>query len=277
LVGESPLTKKRRKRKRQGIALVLFSLVAFSVLAWQYIGAQISDEGIDSQLCPSESGPGAFWAVVIDGTDSYNTIQWEDIRNHFEQIKSRVPRHGMLAVFTVSENPSEVLNPEFALCNPGSGENLSVLTDNPARAKRRWENDFEAPLDSIFDALDREGTLRRSPIMETITAVKVVSDRYTAGKRRMFIISDMMQHTERYSHYRGEMPSVRNLKSQPFYQNLMTDLSGWKVTIYYAWREGDPLVNKVQGRRHLEFWSEYLNQVANLKADSAFEAVPITG
>lgn len=283
---ESPKERKNRKKKRQGIALAAAALVILTVLAGVFIREIIEHEQLDAKtLCPSESGPHSFWAVVIDGTDSYSRLQWQDIENRFQNIKRRVPRHGMLAVFTVPEKPSSALEPEVAICNPGSGENLSVWTGNPELARRKWEEEFNAPLDSIFGSLEEEGALPRSPIMETITAVKIASDSVVGSfsqsdqgdvSRHLFLVSDMMQHTSRYSHYTGDVPSIETLKSIRSARDLSTDLSGWKVTIYYAWRD-DEASSRVQGRGHIEFWNAYLHDMAGVKADTSLRVVTIEG
>lgn len=273
--------------------MAVVSAVVIALAAWQFIDAAASTERLEPEtLCPAEGGPRTFWAVLIDGTEAYSAVQWADIMSHVTQIKTEVPQHGMLAVFTVPENPSEALVPEVALCNPGSGEKLSVWTGNPELARKRWEDEFVAPLDSIFEALNTSETLQRSPIMETIqVASGVVSNRYMhssspmgrsieyegiAGPSRLFIVSDMMQHTERYSHYSGGSLDFDALRSTPFYPRLQIDLSDWYVTVFYA-RRDDAASRQVQGRQHLDFWNNYFYEVANLRSGSALRIIQIKG
>ena len=282
---ESPKKRRHKSKKRAGIALAVFALLIAGGLSYATWSNSTHEQLDPDTLCPSTSGPSSYWAVIIDGTDSYSRIQWQDIQNHFNRIKGSVPKHGMLAVYTVPENPSKALNPRIELCNPGSGENLDIWTGNPELARRRWNREFDAPIDSIFRSLDQSGSLQRSPIIETVTAINVASEETltrfpnvgsSSIERRLYIVSDMLQHTERYSHYSGEKPSFDRLRDMSFYDRLKTDLSGWKVSILYALRD-QSRAKSIQGMDHLEFWNEFFFRAAGVIGKSDFKVLRIEG
>ena len=219
----------------------------------------ISDsKRLDSNLCPAEEGPSSVHVVVIDATDPYNSIQWRNVRNRLLDVKGEIPKHGLLAIFSVTEDLPKTLQPEIELCNPGSGSDLNIWTDNPRLARRKWERDFVAPVDSILSTLNPDDPRRRSPIMQAIQAAKARVGAYDVDDRKLLVVSDLMQHTETYSHYGSRPPTYEGFQSTTTEAKLSADLSGWEIEILYARRGG--VETHVQGRKHVDFWDRYFSE-----------------
>jgi len=250
----SPLERRKRRKKIYGYAMIVMSLVVAGGMGWyMFIGSE--KKNLDENLCPTEEGPSSIQVVIIDVTDPYSPIQWQNVENHLSEIKEGIPRHGLLALFSVTERIQKTLQPEFELCNPGSGEELSIWTSNPGLARREWEKSFITPIDSILSNINTGRARSRSPIMETIQAAKARVGGYDTENRKLVIVSDMMQHTERYSHYGASPPEYDNFESTALDEQLSVDLSGWNVEIFYARRGKEE--SRVQGRRHVDFWNRY--------------------
>lgn len=253
----SPQQKNERRKRLLGYAMGAGSLLAAVVMGW-YIFIGSDTKSLDSNLCPAEEGPSSVRVVIVDATDPYNPIQWRNVRNRLLDVKEEVPKHGLLAIFSVTEGLQETLQPEVELCNPGSGEDLSVWTRNPQLARRKWERSFVAPVDSILSALNTDKPRRRSPIMEAIQAAKARVGAYDTSDRKLLIVSDLMQHTETYSHYGSRPPDYDTFKSTTTEEKLSADLAGWEVEVLYTRRSGAE--SQVQGRRHIDFWDRYFLQ-----------------
>jgi len=255
----SDLSPKQARKRRKDLlgkaglgATVLIVLAALTYM-WKTSPPSL-DQGT---LCPEDTGPSSYWAVILDGTDRYNAVQQRSIRNEFNSIKEQVPKHGMLAVYSVPTQPARALEPIVKLCNPGSGEDLSIWTSNPELAQRRWREDFDTPLQQTIGSILNDTARQRSYIMETIQAVKVGADAFDVRDRRMFIFSDMMQHTARYSHYRPRVPSFEGFDEMESYRRkVQTNLSEWEAEVFYA-RRDNALAERVQGRKHIYFWEQY--------------------
>jgi hypothetical protein len=253
----SPRQKKERRKQLLGYAMGAAALLVVAGIGW-YVLVESDSKRLDSNLCPAEGGPSSVRVVIVDATDPYNAIQWRNVRNRLLDLKEDVPKHGLLAIFSVTEGLQETLQPEFELCNPGSGDELSIWTSNPELARRKWERSFVAPVDSILSTLNTDEPRRRSPIMEAIQAARARVGTYDTGDRKLLLVSDLMQHTETYSHYGSRPPDFERFESTATEGKLSADLSGWEVEVLYARRRGAE--SEVQGRRHIDFWDQYFLQ-----------------
>lgn len=236
--------------------MVSASILLVVGLGW-YIIVQDSKR-FDSKLCPVEEGPSSVHVVIVDATDPYNPIQWKNIENRLLDVKKQIPKHGLLTIFSITEDLPKTLQPEIELCNPGSGGNLNIWTDNPQLARRKWEKSFVRPVDSILSALNTDEPRRRSPIMEGIQAAKARVGAYDTSDRKLLVVSDLMQHTEAHSHYGSGPPDYERFESTIAEKKLSTDLNGWEVEILYARRSGAE--SQTQGRRHVDFWDRYFRE-----------------
>ena len=63
----------------------------------------------------------------------------------------------------------------IGLCNPGKGDDLNRIYQNPELARKRWEQDFAAVLSAKLDELLAAPDSASSPIFEAVQAVAVRS------------------------------------------------------------------------------------------------------
>ncbi len=252
----------RHARTRQGNFLgsllmvgALCLIVAGGVAYFWFSNSQVE---FDEAFCPKD-GPTSITAVLIDRTDLVNEVQQADLRSRLEALRDTIPRKGRLAVYTLGEEAGVARVPAFALCNPGSGDDLSPWIANPELAHRRWESIFETPLKEILDGAIAGGNAKSSPIFEALQAVALAE--FAAARpessKRLVIISDLLHHTADYTLYVSD-PAARdfiNLSTLPYYAGVRTDLKGAAVTILYL-RRGSGLARWPQ--RLIGFWRDYL-------------------
>lgn len=249
----SPKEKRQRRKALYGVGMAVVSLLLAGGMGWYIFIAD--GTRLDENMCPVEEGPSSVSVVIVDVTDPYNSIQWQNVKNRLSEIKKGIPKHGLLALFSVTKSVPKTLEPEVELCNPGSGQQSSIWTGNPQLKRRRWQESFIAPIDSILTRINAEGPRRTSPIMETVQAAKAHVGAYDTDARRLVIVSDMMQHTDEYSHYGPRPPEYDPFESTALNEKLSADLSGWQIEILYAWRGGAE--SQVQGQSHVAFWNQY--------------------
>lgn len=244
-------------KRKHAIGVVILISVMGIVAGLAYLRYELSASKIvlDDNLCP-ETGSPEYIAILFDKTDDYNEIQQRYLRNYFQEFKRTLKTGAHVALYMIRDSRIANLDPMVILCNPESGIKASALYQNPMLLQRRWEKDFSEPLD---DAIERLVTLtgdeNSSPIFEMIQAMALTAfpGNTSNNPRRIIIISDMLQHTDKWSHYRGGL-DFSKLKINPYFQKISTDLHGAEIEILYVRRDG---AERLQTRKHALFWQEY--------------------
>lgn len=174
--------------------------------------------------------------------------------------EKRFPVGSRIMLFTSSKldfsgqtpsGPNFRPNPD--LCRPPSEGN--ELYENNKKITRTFYLRFLVPL---FEALERSLSKEfgeRSPILETLQFMSRSQDVEEWGKRKtLIIISDMLQHTDAFSHYRGQR-TYEDFQSRVA-KDVRADFRGWDIVVIYLRRYGD---RNLQRADHLEFWERYFH------------------
>lgn len=254
---KSPI--QRRKHKQKLLAYVICTIIGIvlSIAAYLYFFASPKvNPPLGEDLCPTGFPPAAYYAILIDTTDPYNTIQRAFIKKHLSAWRDQLPQFSKINVFAVSDAQKDILSPKLSVCNPGKAAN--PLIQNPERIRVRWEEMFVKPFDELVDNLVNCTSEPRSPIMEMIQAVSISTfpENSMGVPKGLIIISDMLHNTEEYSHYQEAILVFEDFKKSTYFSRVRTDMSEVAVTILYARRDGAE-AERVQGRGHARFWDEY--------------------
>lgn len=241
---------------------MLFTGIAFLVIVALYTSRALLDSNhieLDPiTQCPIGGSP-KYVAIVFDKTDAYNPIQKQFLKRFFTRLKAELPTGTRVALFVIKQKNENHIQPEFVVCNPGTGENASYWTANPAALHQRWQERFEKPLDKAIEEFMQPSTAESSPIFEMLQVVALSG--YPTGaenaEKLMIIVSDMLHHTSEWSHYRNEV-EFNSLLESAYYQKIRTDLHDTEVQILYVRRDG---AERLQTKRHAYFWADYLNSI----------------
>ena len=250
--------KHRRQSKRALIGGVIIVVTILTIVGVVSVRLALERDKVEvnaSTMCPID-GPRAYTTILIDGTDTFSAIQVADLQRYFNQLKGSVQKYEQIAVFAPREMTDEsLLQPVLKLCNPGDAKGVSGITANPDAIQRKYEMDFADKIDTALGrGLDAQGA-DTSPILEMIQAVVIDSFPInSSAPKRLIIVSDMLQNSDYYSHYRDAI-SFEILKNGPNFQHVMTDLSGVNVEILYIGRRGS---EHLQTNRHGVFWEAYV-------------------
>ena len=244
-----------RKQKRQRVgALVAFATMTAAVAAVLYVAGPWRADDYDAKtFCPKD-GQYPRTALLIDATDSLGDFQSKALRDLADDLRGKLVQYEWVGVFVLNEDNITVPKAEIALCNPGSEKDANPLYQNPREIRRKFERQFASPLRRAIDDLTKAPRQERSPIIEMIRAVALDSDFDSSQKRRLIIVSDMLQHTDAYSQYRGGADYEKWRQSQHAAEFADLSLAGAKVEIWYVKR---PLLSGAQTRRHVRFWEEF--------------------
>ncbi len=207
-------------------------------------------------LCP-ESGPLGHYVLLVDKTDPLTFTQDKAFKvTLLDLVENRIPEGYLFSVFVLGEDFKATAEPLAELCNPGSDNGRSELTDNLSRRKRQYKEKFVDPLITQSESLVSTTAVKISPIFEMLQLVGVNAFRKhnIKGVRRLVIMSDMLHNTNQYSMYKGTV-DYPVFAETDYAKRTQLDLQGVEVEIYYLMNSP-----KLQTKRNLAFWEAYFSK-----------------
>ncbi len=253
----------RNRKKKRGSAGIgawllagLFGLVLIAIMGGiglLYYTAQSAHVELDDRLCPL-AGPQASVVVLVDTTDTLASLTRGQLTSMVADAARATPKGALFEIRTLRTDEPYTTT-LLSLCNPGDGSDLTHLTGAPGLALQRWKEGFEAPL---ADALSRSmtgETGNTSPIMAGIQAIAVAHLTAEADRRhpaRLVVISDMLENTARFSHYRAgtDFEAYRTSEAARHYA---TDLAGKDLELWVVQRN----TGKISSIQLVEFWRRW--------------------
>ena len=242
-----------RRPKAPFIALAAVVAVAAALVAV----ALWPRRALDDRLCPTD-GNYPRTAVLIDATDSLSASQVKTIREQLNALRRRLALHEWVGVFVLDEDNLVLPSPAVALCYPGDESSANPLYENPRDVQRRFEREFQAPIDAAVARLEGLPPSGASPILEMIQAVALDRNFDSTTGRRLVVVSDLLQNVPAYSHYQT-VPDFARWRDTPYANEfLQLSLLGVHVDILYLRREA---TRNRQTRGHVAFWEDYFDAV----------------
>jgi hypothetical protein len=240
---------------KNAVALLLLLGIVGILIAYA-VKSEVTRTPVDLvTLCPTDTPPTAVTVLLLDMSEGFTEAQALKIKNELEQIIATVPRFGLIEGYAVDRITSNVTTPVVHRCNPGTGEELNRLYQNPDLARTRWKK-FSDDLNAELDRLMARPPSATSPIFEAVqaTALRTFNlARHTGIPRRLVIVSDLLQNVPgKLSQYDGTL-SFKEFKQSPYFAEVRADLSGVTVTALYLVRPRAPQ----PWPAHYKFWEEY--------------------
>ncbi|MDT8424850.1 MAG: hypothetical protein RQ733_02635 [Methyloprofundus sp.] len=258
---------KYRKRKQAvqrknliGLVLIFAVLALIAGLAFFRYELQNNQAVYDPEtLCPIDVTSPKYVALVFDKSDTYNKIQQQFLRRFFSEFKAKLLPSTRISIYVIDAHNNKEISPDFVVCAPRTGDDANAFYENPKLIRQRWHERFEQPLDQAIDGFMQPAQADFSPIMEVFQTISLSAfpPHADAAQKQIILISDMLQHTSEWSHYRGQM-NFSQLQKTVYYQRINTDLQQAEVNILYVRREG---MEKLQNKRHAFFWSDFIQSI----------------
>ncbi len=245
----------QQKKRKDFMGIVGILTIVLLVGGGFYWLNSVSDP-LDENFCSAKNGPKAVTAIIFDKSEQYSRDQVTDIKTSFglwlsgqeATTKNRDIDLGFFAEGTLVQlyvtdqeaiNRPDGLDPKAQLCVPRDFRDAEGWIDNPDFLKADYQKFVSTFTNAIEELLqEAEGT---SPIMETFVRISN-SESFQAHPTKphnMFIISDMLQNSDNYSHYRaGEGPNWNSFEEKmkgTVY--LRPRLNGVKWQVFWAKRE----------------------------------------
>lgn len=237
-----------RSRRRGGgsnnagqIALIFALLVALVALvgglSWLFVKANAQYVPREATtLCP-KAGYTSQTLVLLDTTDALAAVTRTQVLQKLRDLVSAIPKDGFFELRLLTANAEESV-PVVSLCNPGDGSDIDPLTGNPDRARDRWQHEYASKVEAALMQGIEGAEQDFSPIMETLqrmAAERLTASRDRAIPTRIVVVSDMIQHTDTYSHYRDGLSEVAYTAGPR--DRLATDFAGADLEFWLVRRD----------------------------------------
>ena len=110
---------------------------------------------------------------------------------------------------------------------------------NPTQLDRQFQDRFLKPFQAELDGMLDAREAKQSPIMEGLQALLAgtgATGVKVQGSRQIVIVSDLLQHSDALSFYRGD--DWGSFRRSPDFARLAKNLDGVEVTIFWVPRPG---------------------------------------
>lgn len=192
-------------------ALLVFSLVVLCIGTAMAVSVLGRPSELDAFLCPHGSVMPPHVVVLIDPTDPLTPDEvytvWRELQRRVEALKPG-ERFSLLAIQPQAQGlVTETL---FSRCRPRDGTDANPLTENQAQLQKRYREAFEEPLALALKRLEELPRANTSPIMESLYEIATMREfAFARGARRtLLLVSDLLQHTSKYSQYHQAASTV---------------------------------------------------------------------
>ena len=226
---------------------------AFGVAAW----IRSSEIEVDPEtLCPLDLAAPMHVVFLIDKTDPLTERLVDELTVDLLGARRSLAAGERLSVFLIDDRVEETFAPLFSRCSPGRAEEANELYENPRMIQRAFDEAFGRPVDAALTELVRATTAPRSPIFEAVQQVGDWPPCRDAARRRLVLVSDLLQNVDELSLY-GTPPPFSELMKQDYLQRMLPDLRGVEVSLHVVRRSTRSAKGAGQASEREAFWQGY--------------------
>lgn len=192
------------KKDKQGIAMGAFAFLTIGAMFGVYLWLQRQAAYDEETLCPLNISYNST-IILIDKSDPWKAQDAKKIVSLILEVADSLEKYERLQLYVIhaeEHNGEPHVETHFDMCNPGSKANPFYA--NPRKAKARYDEMFKEPLEKVVKVLTRPGQANRTPLLHAITTVV---DESEAVNKRIIIISDLFENTQRFNFYK-ESPDI---------------------------------------------------------------------
>ena len=270
---------RRQQQKRRKDILGIIGITSILALGGggYYFFSSNSDPIDSTTNCSIKNGPKAVTAIIFDKSQMYEERQVNDIQNSLEfWLSGREPKskdrrvnleffaEGNLIQLYVTDNHDvnsvEGLKPEVELCVPADFKDANSLIENPKMMKETYQKFLNKFSSILRDFLKTQEGI--TPLLETFVGVANSKSFLEHDKKQhnMLIISDMLQHSDDYSHYNQGVSWESFQKNMPATSvYFRTRLNNVRYQVFQPIRK-KPEDNALQTPELMNFWSEFFKK-----------------
>ncbi|HVZ19016.1 MAG TPA: hypothetical protein VG897_18005 [Terriglobales bacterium] len=219
---------------------------------------------LGDDLCRSDQPLAAHSITLLDSSDALSSEEQEIVRDAVDADAAAASPYEKVSVLAVEASQPYAPNRLFSACAPKRGADAQGVSENPALYEAIWKHRFRGPLDKAIAGELASSSQDASPLVETIWAVSRLPDFGPAiGRRRLDIVSDMLQLSAGYSQYHSHLSYARYARTE-FGRLRVPNLRGVHVVIHYLMR---PKTLDLQTSAHVRFWEDFFRAAGASKVD----------
>jgi hypothetical protein len=190
-------------------------------------------------------------------TETHRRFALQFIRDYVAD-DAKFSERSRIALFTFSKanfgaQASPAFRPSADLCRPPSRGN--DLYENSRKITKDFYQRFLVPVTVALEESLTAEVGEWSPILETLQLISRSQEIGDGGRKTLILVSDMLQHTDGFSHYRDRRSYEEFLRSG-FASDVKADFRDWDITVIYLRRYRD---RRFQEGAHLDFWQRYFH------------------
>lgn len=246
-----------RGRNEIKLAILLIAMTVCILIGALYLYFQGSNPPNPDSLCPQAGALGQV-VVLIDQSTEFDFIQKEAFKTYIKKVAEKEVKEGeRLTAFILEEDIKQASIPVFDKCNPGDGSTKNQWTENPEKYAKFYKDKYLTEWLNIEKRLIPQSDLKSSPIMEMLQLVSIDGFRKynITGRKRLIIISDMLQNTPTFSQYRAQV-NFEQFKKTDYFQKVRTKFEAVDVELMYLMHSP-----QLQTRGHAIFWEDYFREM----------------
>lgn len=241
---------RRKVPQKYLLSVLLFSLCAGILVAVAAVYLKVRDDTVPLT--------GRHVVFLIDLTDGLTDEQYNSVRQELEYRKNSLRVGDWFSIYTIEgtnnqKGPGKALK-LFSNWRLPDGSQTDFVTKNPNLLKKRFNEQFDKPLQKAQENINPENTADTSPILETIMGVAKSNEFARATQREVIIFSNLLQKSEAVNQY-VSLEDFSVLRDQSLrVLDVQGMLSKSDVTAFLIpYKKNHHLQNK----KHDRFWNEY--------------------
>ncbi|MEM6414211.1 MAG: hypothetical protein AAF720_06090 [Pseudomonadota bacterium] len=230
------------------IQTAIAGIIIVGGIAWSILNFE---RPVDDKNCRLDGVVRSHTLFIIDQSDPFTSADRGWVRELIKRESIDLMETGKLTVLSLDAGNQAKAREIFSRCSPGAPNEWTGFSRNRRKTVREWQQRFLLDLNETIDAAMENDRAPSSPLFEAFEGVMRRPDfSKFVDKRRLVIISDMIQFSPRFSMLSGNADWDRFVSETRYSRsNVFADTD---VVIHLAERSRGP--NNLELKK---FWETY--------------------
>ncbi|MFP4520225.1 MAG: hypothetical protein ACLFQ5_12305 [Oceanicaulis sp.] len=200
--------------------------------------------------------PAGHTIILVDKTDPLPADAASRLEVLIDQVRETLKVDDKLTLLEVDASNGFEPIVHFSLCKPP--ETGNDLYQNSRRIAEAFAAGFGDPLQAVQGEITAGGGEDFSPIFDAVSAAALRPDfSELVARRRLIVVSDMLENTTRYSVFAANRPQAAAFRSAPAYRPAR--LWGVQVDVMLVERREPPYARR-QTEELRTFWLDLFTE-----------------